>query len=136
MRSCQVCLKLQFTGKKKNNCNDMECCNENIVKIHKKNQQPGLMYCTTTFQDEVRDNIARGMAVLGPTFTLDALVECLVIGVGTMSGIWSFLDFHLFHHSQRALCLFVISHPQPPQQIMTHFAINQPCKKEIVIELI
>ncbi|KAM3610853.1 uncharacterized protein V6R79_009656 [Siganus canaliculatus] len=27
------------------------------------------------------------MAVLGPTFTLDALVECLVIGVGTMSGV-------------------------------------------------
>ncbi|XP_029915935.1 3-hydroxy-3-methylglutaryl-CoA reductase a [Myripristis murdjan] len=38
-------------------------------------------------QDEVRDNIARGMAVLGPTFTLDAVVECLVIGVGTMSGV-------------------------------------------------
>uniref|UniRef100_H3AL35 3-hydroxy-3-methylglutaryl coenzyme A reductase n=1 Tax=Latimeria chalumnae TaxID=7897 RepID=H3AL35_LATCH len=36
-------------------------------------------------QDEVRDNIARGMAILGPSFTLDALVECLVIGVGTMS---------------------------------------------------
>lgn len=35
----------------------------------------------------MRDNIARGMAVLGPTFTLDALVECLVIGVGTMSGM-------------------------------------------------
>ncbi|MEQ2232400.1 hypothetical protein ILYODFUR_010905 [Ilyodon furcidens] len=27
------------------------------------------------------------MAVLGPTFTLDALVECLLIGVGTMSGV-------------------------------------------------
>lgn len=40
------------------------------------------------FQDEVRENIARGMAVLGPTFTLDALVECLVIGVGTMSGTY------------------------------------------------
>ncbi|XP_040277355.1 3-hydroxy-3-methylglutaryl-coenzyme A reductase-like isoform X1 [Bufo bufo] len=38
-------------------------------------------------QDDVRDNIARGMAILGPTFTLDALVECLVIGVGTMSGV-------------------------------------------------
>lgn len=38
-------------------------------------------------QEEVRDNIARGMAILGPTFTLDALVECLVIGVGTMSGV-------------------------------------------------
>ncbi|KAM9446256.1 3-hydroxy-3-methylglutaryl-CoA reductase a [Clarias gariepinus] len=38
-------------------------------------------------QDEVRENISKGMAVLGPTFTLDALVECLVIGVGTMSGV-------------------------------------------------
>lgn len=37
-------------------------------------------------QEEVRENIAQGMAILGPTFTLDALVECLVIGVGTMSG--------------------------------------------------
>lgn len=34
----------------------------------------------------MRENISRGMAILGPTFTLDALVECLVIGVGTMSG--------------------------------------------------
>lgn len=38
-------------------------------------------------QEEVRENIAEGMAILGPTFTLDALVECLVIGVGTMSGV-------------------------------------------------
>lgn len=37
-------------------------------------------------QEEVRENISKGMAILGPTFTLDALVECLVIGVGTMSG--------------------------------------------------
>uniref|UniRef100_A0A8C1CBW2 3-hydroxy-3-methylglutaryl-coenzyme A reductase n=1 Tax=Cyprinus carpio carpio TaxID=630221 RepID=A0A8C1CBW2_CYPCA len=38
-------------------------------------------------QEEVRENIAKGMAILGPTFTLDAVVECLVIGVGTMSGV-------------------------------------------------
>ncbi|KAL0965347.1 hypothetical protein UPYG_G00280090 [Umbra pygmaea] len=38
-------------------------------------------------QEEVRENISEGMAILGPTFTLDALVECLVIGVGTMSGV-------------------------------------------------
>lgn len=38
-------------------------------------------------QEEVRENISRGMAILGPTFTLDALVECLVIGTGTMSGL-------------------------------------------------
>ena len=38
-------------------------------------------------QDEVKDNIGRGMAILGPTLTLDALVEVLVIGVGTLSGM-------------------------------------------------
>ncbi|KAJ7988548.1 hypothetical protein DPEC_G00324710 [Dallia pectoralis] len=38
-------------------------------------------------QEEVRENISQGMAILGPTFTLDALVEFLVIGVGTMSGV-------------------------------------------------
>uniref|UniRef100_A0AAQ5ZZ36 3-hydroxy-3-methylglutaryl coenzyme A reductase n=1 Tax=Amphiprion ocellaris TaxID=80972 RepID=A0AAQ5ZZ36_AMPOC len=38
-------------------------------------------------QEEVRENISEGMAILGPTFTLDALVECLVIGIGTMSGV-------------------------------------------------
>jgi len=36
--------------------------------------------------DEVKMNIARGMAKLGPTITLDTLVETLVIGVGTLSG--------------------------------------------------
>ncbi|KAK7895919.1 hypothetical protein WMY93_021244 [Mugilogobius chulae] len=38
-------------------------------------------------QEEVRENISKGMGILGPTFTLDALVECLVIGIGTMSGV-------------------------------------------------
>ncbi|XP_019937561.1 3-hydroxy-3-methylglutaryl-coenzyme A reductase-like isoform X2 [Paralichthys olivaceus] len=38
-------------------------------------------------QEEVRENISQGMAILGPTFTLDALVKCLVIGIGTMSGV-------------------------------------------------
>ena len=33
------------------------------------------------------DNIARGMAILGPTITLDAFVETLVIGVGLLSGV-------------------------------------------------
>lgn len=37
-------------------------------------------------QTEVRNNIARGMAILGPTITLDTIVETLVIGVGTLSG--------------------------------------------------
>lgn len=42
------------------------------------------------------------MAILGPTFTLDALVECLVIGVGTMSG-----KSHKFHFLA-PLFLFIV----------------------------
>ncbi|XP_045481577.1 3-hydroxy-3-methylglutaryl-coenzyme A reductase-like isoform X2 [Harmonia axyridis] len=38
-------------------------------------------------QEEVKTNIARGMSVVGPTLTLDAIVETLVIGVGTLSGV-------------------------------------------------
>lgn len=38
-------------------------------------------------QDEVQANIASGMAVIGPAITLDAIVETLVIGVGTLSGV-------------------------------------------------
>lgn len=37
-------------------------------------------------QAEVKNNIAKGLAVLGPTITLDTVVETLVIGVGTLSG--------------------------------------------------
>ncbi|XP_017768371.1 PREDICTED: 3-hydroxy-3-methylglutaryl-coenzyme A reductase-like [Nicrophorus vespilloides] len=37
--------------------------------------------------EEVKINIARGMSVLGPTITLDTIVETLVIGVGTLSGV-------------------------------------------------
>ncbi|UYV77517.1 HMGCR, partial [Cordylochernes scorpioides] len=36
-------------------------------------------------KEEVRLNIAEGMAILGPAITLDTLVETLVIGVGTLS---------------------------------------------------
>ncbi|XP_050400448.1 3-hydroxy-3-methylglutaryl-coenzyme A reductase [Patella vulgata] len=37
--------------------------------------------------EEVKDNIAKGMAIIGPSITLDAIVETLVIGVGTLSGL-------------------------------------------------
>uniref|UniRef100_A0A8D9BX45 3-hydroxy-3-methylglutaryl coenzyme A reductase n=1 Tax=Cacopsylla melanoneura TaxID=428564 RepID=A0A8D9BX45_9HEMI len=38
-------------------------------------------------QSEVKRNIARGMSLLGPTITLDTIVEALVISVGTLSGV-------------------------------------------------
>lgn len=45
----------------------------------------------STSPDEVQYNIAQGMAILGPIITLDAIVETLVIGVGTLSG-WKGLE--------------------------------------------
>ncbi|XP_064619834.1 3-hydroxy-3-methylglutaryl-coenzyme A reductase-like isoform X2 [Lineus longissimus] len=42
---------------------------------------------SSTSQYEVQENIGKGMAMLGPTITLDAIVETLVIGVGTLSGV-------------------------------------------------
>lgn len=38
-------------------------------------------------QAEVIENISRGMQLFGPAISLDTIVETLVIGVGTMSGV-------------------------------------------------
>ncbi|KAF5283386.1 hypothetical protein FQA39_LY04762 [Lamprigera yunnana] len=38
-------------------------------------------------KQEVKSNIATGMSLLGPSITLDTIVETLVIGVGTLSGV-------------------------------------------------
>jgi CBS domain containing-hemolysin-like protein len=45
------------------------------------------MVVLCVMQEELVDNIGRGMGLLGPILTLDALVETLVIGVGTLSGV-------------------------------------------------
>ncbi|XP_068245701.1 3-hydroxy-3-methylglutaryl-coenzyme A reductase-like isoform X2 [Palaemon carinicauda] len=42
---------------------------------------------TSSSQTEVHTNIACGMARLGPSLTLDTIVEALVIGAGTLSGV-------------------------------------------------
>lgn len=41
---------------------------------------------SSSSQTEVCTNIAYGMARLGPSVTLDTIVEALVIGAGTLSG--------------------------------------------------
>ncbi|XP_055877025.1 3-hydroxy-3-methylglutaryl-coenzyme A reductase-like isoform X2 [Biomphalaria glabrata] len=42
---------------------------------------------TAANQDQLQKNIGRGMAIIGPSITLDAIVETLAIGVGTLSGV-------------------------------------------------
>lgn len=48
---------------------------------------------SSSSQEEVKNNIARGMSLLGPTLTLDTVVETLVISVGTLSGLFLLLMF-------------------------------------------
>ncbi|XP_045476737.1 3-hydroxy-3-methylglutaryl-coenzyme A reductase-like [Harmonia axyridis] len=42
---------------------------------------------TASNQEEITEQIARGMSILGPSMTLNTVVETLVIGVGTLSGV-------------------------------------------------
>ncbi|CAL1537459.1 unnamed protein product [Lymnaea stagnalis] len=42
---------------------------------------------TAANQLELQKKIGRGMAIIGPSITLDAIVETLAIGVGTLSGV-------------------------------------------------
>lgn len=108
MCSCQVCLKLKFSG-----WNEHKFYH-NTTGFHSNSDWYKNNYYVL-LQDEVRDNIARGMAVLGPTFTLDALVECLVIGVGTMSGtrvsyliLWN-IEAHFNPHSEKCILVYYLS---------------------------
>ncbi|KAF7281823.1 hypothetical protein GWI33_004224 [Rhynchophorus ferrugineus] len=42
---------------------------------------------TASNRNEISTQIARGVSILGPSFTLDTIVETLVMGVGTLSGV-------------------------------------------------
>lgn len=41
---------------------------------------------SSTNREEIQSNIGKGMELLGPAITLDAVVETLAIGLGTISG--------------------------------------------------
>lgn len=60
--------------------------------------------CSVNSADEVGACISQGMAVLGPAITLDTLVETLVIGVGTLSGLVSILLLFLDRSIQKVPC--------------------------------
>ena len=41
---------------------------------------------SSTSREDIQANIGKGMELLGPAITLDAIVETLAIGLGTISG--------------------------------------------------
>ncbi|XP_055592302.1 3-hydroxy-3-methylglutaryl-coenzyme A reductase [Uranotaenia lowii] len=57
-----------------------------LIDLSKAGILAQLALCGSS-QSEVTTNIARGMEILGPAISLDTLVETLVIGVGTLSGV-------------------------------------------------
>lgn len=57
-----------------------------LIDLSKAGILAQLALCGSS-QSEVTMNIARGMEILGPAISLDTLVETLVIGVGTLSGV-------------------------------------------------
>lgn len=57
-----------------------------LIDLAKAGVLAQLALCGSS-QVEVTRNIARGMEILGPSISLDTLVETLVIGVGTLSGV-------------------------------------------------
>ena len=53
-----------------------------FMKLHVMNELVGFVVT----QQEVRAMIGKGMSILGPGFSLDTIVEILIIGIGTISG--------------------------------------------------
>ena len=94
-----------------------------------------LQCCFGRCQEDLVVNVGRGMAVLGPMLTLDALVETLVIGVGTLSGVkvlqtmccfgclsvlTNFIAFMTFYPACLALIFEVQTHSQLPSYSRIH----------------
>lgn len=61
---------------------------------------------SSSSQTEVYTNIAYGMARLGPSLTLDTIVEALVIGAGTLSGDTTVRDLELSESAKDSNSLF------------------------------
>ncbi|KAK9506957.1 hypothetical protein O3M35_008798 [Rhynocoris fuscipes] len=57
-----------------------------LIDLSKATLLAQFALCAST-QEEVKNNIALGVELLGPSLTLDTLVETLVISVGTLCGI-------------------------------------------------
>ena len=88
---------------------------------------PVLMKKSSLFiQHEIEENIAKGMAELGPAITLDCIVESLVTGVGSLSGKLSsnpssnfLIDFCRGFPVHR-LCARVSNHPRTTEILDFH----------------
>jgi len=63
--------------------------------------------CLCAVQEEVREKIGEGIASLGPTMTLDTLVEILLISIGTITGQLLLLSFY-----SCPVCLWLVMNDQ------------------------
>ncbi|XP_052891004.1 3-hydroxy-3-methylglutaryl-coenzyme A reductase [Anopheles moucheti] len=105
-------------------------------------------------QSEVTTNIARGMEVFGPAMSLDTLVEALVIGVGTLSGVQrlellsgfavlsalvNYIVFMTFYPACLSLILELTHNGRNGQQLngevlIKHMLLQEDCKPNPVVQ--
>lgn len=57
-----------------------------LIDLSKASALAVFALCSTS-REEIQNNIGKGMELLGPAITLDAVVETLAIGLGTISGV-------------------------------------------------
>lgn len=81
--------------------------------------------------EEVVQQIARGFSVLGPSLTLDTVVETLVIGVGTLSGVKR-LEMLSYYACLSAIVNYVIFMTFYPASLSLSLELTRFCFSEKV----
>lgn len=80
-------------------------------------------------QNDIRDNIAKGMSILGPNITLDTVVETLLLSVGTLSGVHS-LEMLSYFACLSVLVNFIVFMTFFPACLYLILELSQFCQRE------
>lgn len=82
--------------------------------------------------EDIRNNIAKGMSILGPNITLDTVVETLLLSVGTLSGVQS-LEILSYFACLSVLVNYIVFMTFFPSCLYLVLELSQFCQKEKLI---
>lgn len=84
---------------------------------------------SSTNQDDIKNNIAKGMSILGPMITLDTVVETLLLSVGTLSGVRN-LEMLSYFACLSVLVNYVVFMTFYPACLYLVLELSQFCQRE------
>lgn len=84
---------------------------------------------SSTNQADIKNNIAKGMSILGPNITLDTVVETLLLSVGTLSGVYS-LEMLSYFACLSVLVNYVVFMTFYPACLYLILELSNFCQKE------